>query len=131
MNAPPKPPALPFPLPIIGLAKTDIESSTIHIIVDYDALTAAGFVGGGYGPASPDGSDREGDFWSLAGRVIGNSDQIIWLDSLPPNLNLLHLSEEYVYPIAILQFFINTGVLTEEQITGARAALKLKGANRG
>lgn len=131
MSAPPKLPAPQFPLPIIGLAKTSLDASTTHIVVDYDVLTAAGFLGGGYGPASPDGSDREGDFWSLTGNVIGNRNEIIWLDSLPPNLNFYQISEEYVYPAAILQFFIKTGVLTEEQVTGARATLKLKGANRG
>lgn len=80
-----------------------------------------------YGPARHDGSDREGDFWALDGSCIGKTDAFTWA-SEKEVAKILKAPVETPHPAAILDVLLKQGVITEEQVMGARAYLKLKEA---
>lgn len=80
-----------------------------------------------YGPVQHDGSDSQGDFWALDGSCIGKTDDFTWA-SEKEVAKILKAPVETPHPAAILDVLLKQGVITEEQVIGARAYLKLKEA---
>lgn len=78
-----------------------------------------------YGPVQPDGSDSYGDFWTLDGSCIGKADTFEWAPEKEV-AKILKAPVETPHPAAILDVLLRQGVITEEQVIGARAYLKLK-----
>lgn len=110
---------------ILGVARR-LEDSRFCFIASYDFVGRMNpYIAQMYGPVQLDGSDREGDFWSLDGSCIGKPDTFEWA-SEKDVAKILKAPTETPHPAAILNVLLKQGVITEEQVMGARAYLKLK-----
>ena len=83
----------------------------------------------GYGPTNADGSDRDGDFWTISPDPDGLTDQcrgkpgssFIWCDA-PDLTTRLPITSTHV-----LEALKRSGKITDEDILSAKAAVKLMG----
>lgn len=85
---------------------------------------------GDWGPAQEDGSDRDGDFWTMASEVEPYLDNwrgkpnshFVWCDAPDP------LDRAPITSTHILEALKRSGKITDEDILSAKAAVKLMGS---
>lgn len=110
---------------ILGVAKR-MDDDRFVFVASYDFIGRLNpHVRQLYGPVRHDGSDSQGDFWSLDGTCIGKADNFTWA-SEKDVAKILKAPTETPHPAAILNILLKQGVITEEQVMGARTYLKLK-----